>query len=514
MRIVLLSVLVTHTLYAGEYDALQTQAVHTHRTTNPSSLPGFVTDKPKEVNLKTPQGLDVTGDTGSNQHAKHLKELAQKRPYFVIDGSKDPIMQRARSAVQDPHAFLRKPLHNRKACRAYTYKTCLEGRPTKRFKCQKSLVELKVRIEPAKYSHYWCTSGMHAPDNPACQAKKYYKTARKYKEEVIKIIDEKWTNTCQVLEENIHCRLVKTVCPEGPEIKNVKGVVASCGKVEERPVKQKCWRYELTFVCHDKNPKAQTSECDALRHAACEQIRSICVQKEGQACVLWEQTYKCPHGTQEVEEEGFDASFDLLPLTQHKKDPKASQEMQDAIAKLSILKEAEKELHMQPTLKLSTIFKGQRRNCTIAFAGFKNCCTGNSGWGVDLKLTGCDGEERDLAQRTRKGLCVLIGTYCAQRALGACIRKKRSSCCFPSKLSRILHEQGRKQLGMTWGSAQNPNCRGFTAEELSKINFDKLDLSAVFHDVKQRMKETSENVLKRNISGRLKHITQSARERQ
>jgi hypothetical protein len=91
MRIVLLSVLVTHTLYAGEYDTLQTQAVHTHRTTNPSSLPGFVTDKPKEVNLKTPQGLEVIGDTGRNQHAKHLKELAQKRPYFVIDGSKEII---------------------------------------------------------------------------------------------------------------------------------------------------------------------------------------------------------------------------------------------------------------------------------------------------------------------------------------------------------------------------------------------------------------------------------------
>jgi conjugal transfer mating pair stabilization protein TraN len=55
-------------------------------------------------------------------------------------------------------------------------------------------------------------------------------------------------------------------------------------------------------------------------------------------------------------------------------------------------------------------------------------------------------------------------------------------CCFPTKLSRVLHEQGREQLNRGWGSARSPNCTGFSYEEISQLDFSKIDLEEVFED--------------------------------
>ena len=69
--------------------------------------------------------------------------------------------------------------------------------------------------------------------------------------------------------------------------------------------------------------------------------------------------------------------------------------------------------------------------------------------------------------------------------------KKRTSeprpaqvfCCFSTKLARILHEQGREQLRITWGKADSPECRGFSLAELHQIDFTKIDLSDAIEDI-------------------------------
>jgi conjugal transfer mating pair stabilization protein TraN len=63
------------------------------------------------------------------------------------------------------------------------------------------------------------------------------------------------------------------------------------------------------------------------------------------------------------------------------------------------------------------------------------------------------------------------------------LKTKKSSCCFNSKIARIIIEQGRSQLGMGWGSAQSPDCRGFTPDEMSRLKFDKMDLSEIASDI-------------------------------
>ena len=53
-----------------------------------------------------------------------------------------------------------------------------------------------------------------------------------------------------------------------------------------------------------------------------------------------------------------------------------------------------------------------------------------------------------------------------------------TSCNFNSKLARIINEQGRPQLNKGWGSASNPECKGFTPEEFQKLDFSKIDFAS------------------------------------
>ena len=76
-----------------------------------------------------------------------------------------------------------------------------------------------------------------------------------------------------------------------------------------------------------------------------------------------------------------------------------------------------------------------------------------------------------------------VGSYCAQTLnLGfteICLRKKKTFCCFSSKLARVVQEQARTQLFTlhTWGTPERPLCRGFTPEEFQMIDWAGIDLS-------------------------------------
>jgi len=74
-------------------------------------------------------------------------------------------------------------------------------------------------------------------------------------------------------------------------------------------------------------------------------------------------------------------------------------------------------------------------------------------------------------------LCHLVGKKCTVRALGLCLQKKKIYCCFNSILARIIHEQGRPQIGIGWGDVDNPNCRGLAPGEINAIDFSKIDLT-------------------------------------
>lgn len=169
------------------------------------------------------------------------------------------------------------------------------------------------------------------------------------------------------------------------------------------------------------------------------------------------------------------------------------------------------------------IFSGKDKRCRPdgIETGYFDCCGGSDIWFdvagqpinpflppigsiIASKIFNCKGDEKELIALNQKGLCHYVGSYCSLKIFGLCIQRKKTYCCFNSKLGRILQEQGRPTLrafsSSRWGSAKRPNCRGFTPEEFQMLDFSKIDLSAWYGDIQvntqQQITSTMQNKIK------------------
>jgi hypothetical protein len=126
------------------------------------------------------------------------------------------------------------------------------------------------------------------------------------------------------------------------------------------------------------------------------------------------------------------------------------------------------------------IYTGKYSACKKSAFDYSNCCD-DSGWGNDWGLVNCSTAEKELYEQKQLGLCHTVGTY----EEGDWWNKEeiKTHCCFSSKLSRITHEQGRPQIGKSWGSAKSPNCEGFTESEFEQLDFDAMNLSEYEEDI-------------------------------
>jgi hypothetical protein len=90
----------------------------------------------------------------------------------------------------------------------------------------------------------------------------------------------------------------------------------------------------------------------------------------------------------------------------------------------------------------------------------------------------CTDDEMSLAMKRELLSTHYIGSYCKSNVLGVCIEKRQSYCVFDSPLSRIMMEQIYKQsqMGLSWGSAKSPNCTGLDINDVSKVDWDQVDL--------------------------------------
>lgn len=98
-------------------------------------------------------------------------------------------------------------------------------------------------------------------------------------------------------------------------------------------------------------------------------------------------------------------------------------------------------------------------------------------------LLDCPQEAQTTAMKKDANLCHAVGNYCSSRILNACVENTQTYCCFASRLARVINEQGRLQLGQTWGSAQNPTCGGFTLAELQTLDFAAMDLTEFYAEI-------------------------------
>jgi hypothetical protein len=160
----------------------------------------------------------------------------------------------------------------------------------------------------------------------------------------------------------------------------------------------------------------------------------------------------------------------------------SSQDFATSIAYLSSINQAAKDNNA--SADNLRIFSGAGKGCEKDAVSYNNCCK-DDGWGQDYTGASCTEEEKSLMEMQSKKLCHYVGSYCSKKVplLGKCLKTKKTYCCFNSKISRVITEQGRAQLGKGWGSAESPDCGGFTTNELSRLQFDKMDLGEIASDI-------------------------------
>ena len=134
------------------------------------------------------------------------------------------------------------------------------------------------------------------------------------------------------------------------------------------------------------------------------------------------------------------------------------------------------------------LFNGKASKCRSwdMFFGLTGggCCDKEK---VAAGLIACKADEKLLAAKRKAKKTHYIGNFCSKKIrLGfakICIQKSDGYCTFNSTLGRIIQEQGREQLEIEWGSASNPECRGFTPDEFQKVDFSKIDLTEFVKDI-------------------------------
>jgi conjugal transfer mating pair stabilization protein TraN len=313
-------------------------------------------------------------------------------------------------------------------------------------------------------------------------------------ENVGEIIEEHRDETiCNAATTDQTCEITSETCIDSdPATRTINGVA----------VTRACWNWERTYSCHRFS---QANDCSELENnRQCTFLRDECLDDpQSGPCKVAQKVYKCPtpSGTAAGPNQyicGNDVhciNGDCEPIVRE-----ASTEFKDALVGLHALDQAGKEFN-EADLK---VFSGTRETCHKPVFGLVNCCAGKVSGAVPiaagaaalaggpaaiaafatpfLVLFSCSQDEMKLDIRDRMGFCHNVGTYCSSSFLGICSTKRTAYCCFESKLSRILQEQGRVQLGKPWGAPKKEQCQGFTIDEFASLDLSVMDFTEVYAD--------------------------------
>lgn len=276
-------------------------------------------------------------------------------------------------------------------------------------------------------------------------------------------------DSCASLNNNANCtpEPAGEVCTEPGETRIIDGV----------SVTEPCWAWERSYQCSGTRPANDCGELEGRSECTFDHQECLSEDSTG-ACTVYDRWYSCtaPGGTTDVSE--FVCAGDLYCIDGEctEVERQASTEFKDAMVAVQTMGEMRDDFNPD-TLRL---FTGENLKCSDKVFGISNCCTGK---GVPLLTPWlCDAQDRAVDQKDDAGLCHMVGSYCSDSFLGACLTRKQSYCCFSSKLTRILQVQGRAQLGIPWGKPKEPNCDGFLVEQFQQLDLSRMDFSEVYEE--------------------------------
>lgn len=263
-----------------------------------------------------------------------------------------------------------------------------------------------------------------------------------------------------------------------------------------------CWQTKERYIVND----ASDNECKKYDdNPNCTVGSKECISQINGQCVRSTYKYQCQHTTRTdgvvCGDKFFCSDGSCSDL-----ENSVNTDFGHAVSQLATLAQAGKDVAFNPDNLRA--FSGKAMFCRKTGFGFSNCCK-DSGWGHKAGLAQCNSEENALGKAKEKNLVIYTGTYCDKKVLGKCIRKKSSYCVFDNKLARIIQYQGRSgQLGIGFGGAQSPNCRGLSVEELQRIDFNAMDYSDFYDELNSNTKLPDQNQLidymKKTITDQLK----------
>lgn len=283
---------------------------------------------------------------------------------------------------------------------------------------------------------------------------------------------ESYSYACPVGETYTKGTLLGSSCSSGAETRYIKGF----------PVYKSCWQWRENYTRKGDPYFVKDAMCGQLDAQGCGQTSADCISHNGTFCENQLITYSCPFqtsarsvslcGSQLVCPDGnctseFGQTYEP-----------ATEDFKQAATGMAVANEIAKELDQNNL----TIFTGADKACSQKTGGYSDCCK-DSGWGTDIGLASCSIEEKELGLMKEAAQVHYVGNYCSQDSILGCLSRKYVYCTYPSKLSRIIIEQGKSQMGLGFGSAEIPDCRGFTLQELEALNFDAMNLSEFYSDV-------------------------------
>lgn len=263
-------------------------------------------------------------------------------------------------------------------------------------------------------------------------------------------------------------------------------------------VRRDYWESTRTYRLGTPQDRAENT-CQSLEALGCDPVESLCEEWQSiggdrKICKRYKSTYRCYETTRTTKRlVGGTTPFCLngecadSPYNTNKN-------MLEALARLDVMNKAGVDKKVQGTA--ISVFPGQGKRCTTNFgSAFKDCCKGQGGLGVNMHLaTKCSAEEQELQAARTQARCVFIGSRDKNKVAGVVLSREQVYCCYETKMARVFQEQARRQLGLGFGSADSPQCRGLTVEEFQRVDWSKVDLREVFKEVADNAKRTTERL--------------------
>lgn len=299
-----------------------------------------------------------------------------------------------------------------------------------------------------------------------------------------------WTaSPCAADPEN--CTATSEICSAPDKTRVIAGI----------PVRQACWEKTRTSLCQQAT--GGNNDCGVIAATpGCKKTIEVCLDDPPAAdgsCKVTERSYSCPIPGSDREPQQYLCSGDIYCLNGDCEtvEREASDEFKDALVGLHALGQANAEFGENDL----SLFKGTRETCAKKIFGISNCCTGKGAPILTPWL--CSAAEQQLDKKDDAGLCHKVGTYCSSKVLGVCVTKRDAYCCFASKLTRMLQEQGRVQLRKPWAQPKSESCAGFTVFEFQQLDLSTMNFAEIYADFTEAARLPEEAAMLIEVQNRI-----------